>query len=59
MKWYLILSIYIVPSGGIDPCISPGVCRYQEQRIIMPSKEICQQVKAVNHQSKCIGEVEE
>jgi hypothetical protein len=57
MTWYLILFVYGCNNNqGIDPGMIPGNCYNHEQRVPMPSLEICRQVRAINNGSKCIIE---
>lgn len=57
VQWYLVLSIYSCLGGGGDPGIVQGACAFREQRVLMPSVQVCRQAKTVNGNSKCLGEV--
>jgi hypothetical protein len=59
MKWFLIYTTTILPPpcGGIDCGINPSYrSTYQEQRLEMPSLEVCRQVRSTNAGAKCITE---
>ncbi len=59
MKWFLIYFALIPPPpcGGIDCGINPAYRSTSvEQRMEMPSLEVCRAVRAVNSGSKCITE---
>jgi len=45
---YLVLSIYGCTGGGIDPGIVQGACVNHDQRVVMPTMEICRKVRDVN-----------
>lgn len=50
MTWILVVYAYsCINPGGIDPGIIPGNCgNRQRTEIIMPSQQICEQVRDEN-----------
>ena len=57
LQWFLILAIYgCLNNYGGDPGIIAGNCSFHDQRIAMPSLAVCRAVRAVNKDSKCVGE---
>jgi hypothetical protein len=57
LHWFLVLGIYgCVNNFGGDPGIIPNNCSFHDQRVQMPSLEICRVVRDLNGNSKCIAE---
>lgn len=55
MVWFLIFSIYTCT--GVDPGIFQGNVCIREERVKMPSLEVCRTVRVVNEHSRCVAEV--
>ena len=59
MKWFFVYMATIAPPPcpGIDCGINPAYRNtFQEQRLEMPSLEVCRQVRSLHGGSKCITE---
>jgi hypothetical protein len=57
LHWFLAIGLYhCLNNMGGDPGIIQGNCSFQEQKLVMPSLEVCRAVRAVNPDSKCLGE---
>lgn len=54
-EWFLMVMVMGCTVGGIDPGIEPGSCASHEVHILMPSLEVCQQVKDLNKSGECWG----
>lgn len=55
MEWFLILGIYGC-HAGVENERAPSACYYRDQRLVMPSQEVCQMVLDMNG-GRCIAEI--
>jgi hypothetical protein len=53
MMWFLVMYVCSGSCGGIDPGITGYVPQRDRIEIAMPSRDVCQQIEALNSGSEC------